>query len=58
MNLQELKFTVAAMRQEGKQEKEGQFDPDYKWNHQPYHCKSRVECRKRMPYNPDLDNKQ
>ena len=58
-NLNTLKYTVEYQRGEGKEE-EGQqgFDPRFKWSHQPYHCKSRVKCRKLLPYDPELDKKK
>ena len=30
----------------------------YSWNHTPYHCKSRVECRRLKKYEPNLEEKK
>lgn len=30
----------------------------YDWNHAPYHCRSRVECRKLRKYSPNLLEKK
>lgn len=57
-NLQGLKFTVREKNQEDQVLREGGFEPSHKWNHQPYHCKTKAECRKMIPYNPDLENKK